>query len=148
MTSQLAEYCFFPKTTPFGPNLLGYLLFYMSDNCCGSCGIHEIFQINYIVTTHGSTSAVNVYKIDEINEKGLYNGDFWVAWLNRADVQTALHAPKIEYLRCNKKNFSQSLRPTWSRRRTQSSHICSVRVSKSTFSVATWIPLFQIWALS
>lgn len=132
----------------WGPDQVGFSVFMQNDPGFGYCGTHDAYSYGYINNRAGDLLHSNIYKIDEPNEKRLYYDDNWVAWLNRPDVQTAVHAPKIEYRRCRGRLqqvavTNEEVPPAY--------RLCPYLLSKgitvniyggdSTSSFQTWVPL-------
>lgn len=86
----------------FGPNEFGLSLGASDSYCWSPCGLSDVYMVTYIQQKYESLDNTNVYNIDELNQRGAYNNGAWIAWLDQADIQSALHTPKIEFLRCNK----------------------------------------------
>lgn len=67
------------------------------NECYGVCNPHDAMW-NYYNTMDLKFEAYNIL---ESGPPNLYSDDAYIAYLNRADVQAAIHAPRIPFLSCN-----------------------------------------------
>jgi hypothetical protein len=80
---------------------VSFLINGTGPTCYGPCATFDS-AFNYLADTRPDT--FNPYNINELGYGNLYNDDAWVAYLNRADVRTAIHAPSIAsitFQQCN-----------------------------------------------
>ncbi|KAL5345844.1 hypothetical protein ACLOAV_008870 [Pseudogymnoascus australis] len=78
------------------PERLDYIMNH--TGCYGVCDPFDAMWNYYLAMGRG----FNYNNILERGNTGLYSDDAYVTYLNRADVQAAIHAPRIEFSACNR----------------------------------------------
>lgn len=90
------ERCDFDDGGTNTPERLDYIMNH--TGCYGVCDPYDAMWNYYLAMDPG----FNSYNILERGDTGLYSDDAYVTYLNRADVQAAIHAPRIQFSACNK----------------------------------------------
>lgn len=81
------------------PERLAYIMNDTGNNCYGSCDPFDAIYNYFVAPSLGRDFQSN--NIEEHGETDLYSDGAYVAYLNREDVQAAIHAPRLPYARCN-----------------------------------------------
>ncbi|KFY88686.1 hypothetical protein V500_06195 [Pseudogymnoascus sp. VKM F-4518 (FW-2643)] len=87
------EHCDFEGGTNT-PERLAYIMNYTT--CYGVCDPFDA-AYNYYYNSRD----FQPYNVNEHGHTDLYSDDAYIAYLNRADVQAAIHAPSIQFNNCN-----------------------------------------------
>ncbi|KFZ07166.1 hypothetical protein V501_06711 [Pseudogymnoascus sp. VKM F-4519 (FW-2642)] len=81
------------------PERLAYIINHTGDDCYGVCDPYDA-AYNYYASPSLNRDFV-AYNINEQSYAGLYYDSSYIAYLNRADIQAAIHAPRLDYSYCN-----------------------------------------------
>jgi carboxypeptidase D len=90
----IPDHCDFDGNGTDTPERLAYIINYTA--CYGLCDPYDA-AYNY----YQGSRQFQSYNINEKGTTSLYYDDAFVAYLNRADVKTAIHAPAISFNKCN-----------------------------------------------
>ncbi|KFY34074.1 hypothetical protein V494_07080 [Pseudogymnoascus sp. VKM F-4513 (FW-928)] len=81
------------------PERLAYLINHTGDTCFGVCDPYDAIYMYFLAPSLGRD--FQAYNVNEHGNTGLYYDDAYIAYLNRADVQAAIHAPRLAFSACN-----------------------------------------------
>ncbi|OBT69844.1 hypothetical protein VE03_00745 [Pseudogymnoascus sp. 23342-1-I1] len=81
------------------PERLAYIINHTGDKCFGVCDPFDAAYSYYL--SPSSDRDFQSYNIHEKGRTGLYFDDAYIAYLNRADLRAAIHAPTIKFTPCN-----------------------------------------------
>ncbi|OAF59810.1 hypothetical protein VC83_03810 [Pseudogymnoascus destructans] len=96
---------YIPDNCDFGgggtdtPERLAYIMDHTGNDCYGVCDPSDAAYNYYSSPTLNRDFLA--YNINEHGYAGLYCDGSYIAYLNRADVQAAIHAPRIDFSACN-----------------------------------------------
>ncbi|KFX88495.1 hypothetical protein V495_06514 [Pseudogymnoascus sp. VKM F-4514 (FW-929)] len=93
----IPEQCDFDGGGTDTPERLAYIINH--TECFGVCDPYDAAYNYYYSATVGRE--FNAYNINEHGYTGLYSDADYTAYLNRADVQAAIHAPRLQFTACN-----------------------------------------------
>ncbi|OBT53744.1 hypothetical protein VE04_05308 [Pseudogymnoascus sp. 24MN13] len=95
----IPERCDFDGGGTDTPERLAYIINHTSDDCFGVCDPYDAAYNYYLSPTLNRDFVA--YNINENSYAGLYYDGGYMAYLNRADVQAAMHAPRLDFSACN-----------------------------------------------
>lgn len=101
-----ADHCDFDDGGTNTPERLAYIMNDTNNKCYGACDPYDAIYNYFLAPSLGR--AFQSYNIEERGRTDLYFDDAYVAYLNRADVQDAIHAPRLLFTSCNN-NLSRDL---------------------------------------